>query len=277
MTDKRSCTLDVAIITHTPQGIDRVASMRLPHIDGVSYVVSWQDHRDTQVPDSLASRDDVKVIRFDRSGLSLNRNNSFRHCTSDIILCADDDLTYMPEGLTTIMNLFADNPDVDLATFICDRPLGTVVYPAESCRLSMPLPRNYSVASVEIAFRRATAGELGCHPQLGLGSASMHGGEDEVLLLSAIRRGLHCRFFPVTICRHPHLSTGSRLRLTDKNLRAMGCVIALTYPVTCLLRIPLKAYRVHSSRQSSLVKALWYLTSGALRAPWLFRDRRYLW
>lgn len=112
MTDKRSCTLDVAIITHTPQGIDRVASMRLPHIDGVSYVVSWQDHRDTQVPDSLASRDDVKVIRFDRSGLSLNRNNSFRHCTSDIILCADDDLTYMPEGLTAIMKLFADNPDV---------------------------------------------------------------------------------------------------------------------------------------------------------------------
>lgn len=251
--------------------------MQLPNLDGVSYVISWQDHRDTTVPDSLASRDDVRVIRFDQSGQSLNRNNAFAHCTSDIILCADDDLTYLPEGLTAIIDIFTAHPDIDLATFISDRPTDSIVYPTVPCRLSIPLPKHYSVACFEIAFRRSTAGYLRCHPQLGLGSRHMHGGEDEVLLLSAIRHGLDCRFFPVTICRHPHHTTGSRPCLSAKNLCAMGCVIALTYPLSCVLRIPLKAYRTSRTHQSSLLKALWHLTAGALRAPLLFHDKKYLW
>lgn len=250
--------------------------MNLPRIHGVSYVVSWQDHRDTPIPPEL-KREDVTVYRFDKSGQSLNRNNAFEHCTSDIILISDDDLTYSAEGISAVMRTFTDNPDVDFASFICAGRSLSVSYPPVTCPLSLPLPKNYSIGGVEIAFRRSTAGWLRCHPQLGLGSACMHGGEDEVLLLTAIHRHLDCRFFPITICSHPHQSTGNKSRLTGKNLRAMGCVIALTYPLSCLLRVPLKAWRVNRARQASFLKSLLYLTSGALRAPLLFLDRRYLW
>lgn len=271
------CTLDVAIATHTPEGIQRVAAMHLPEISGVTYIVSWQAHDDVPIPDILLSRPDISIHRFDRSGQSNNRNNAFDHCSSDIILCSDDDLIYTTEGLTAVRRAFTEHPDVDFATFRSIHGGSRVTYPTESVRLSLPLPKNYYAACFELAFRRCSAGRLRCHPSFGLGSKSMHGGEDELLLLTAIRRGLNCRFFPVTICSHPHLSTGTKARLSGKNLRAMGCIIALTYPISFMLRIPLKAYRVHSSRKSSLAKALWYLTAGALRAPWLFRDRRYLW
>lgn len=251
--------------------------MNLPKISGVSYVISWQDHRNAPIPESLLCRHDINIHRFDQQGLSRNRNNAFDHCKSDIILCSDNDLTYTDEGLTAVMKAFTDHPDADFATFRSIHGGSSVIYPSESCRLSLPLPKNYYATSFELAFRRRTAGWLRCHPAFGLGAKSMHCGEDELLLLCAIHRGLNCRFFPITICSHPHLSTGTKARLSGKDLRAMGCIIALTYPISFMLRIPLKAYRVHSSRQSSLVKALWYLTSGALRAPWLFRDRRYLW
>lgn len=47
-------TLDVLICTYTPDGIRRVAGMNLPALEGVTYIVSWQEHADAPVPDSLA-------------------------------------------------------------------------------------------------------------------------------------------------------------------------------------------------------------------------------
>lgn len=276
MASDRHFTLDVAIITYGPQGILRVADMNLPVMDRVRYIVSWQDHRDTTVPQSLL-RDDVEIHRLDIAGLSNNRNNAFSHCTGDIILCADDDVVYTSEGLNTVINTFEAHPDIDLATFMSRQAGVTRTYPDRECRLTTPLPRNYSVCSIETAFRRSTAGHLRCHPELGLGSPSMHGGEDEALLLSAIRRGLNCHFFPLTICEHPAVSTGNKSSFTDKNLRAMGCVIALYYPYSCALRIPLKAWRVKKARRAGLLKSLLYLTQGALRAHSMLPDKKYLW
>ncbi len=275
MATDRHLTLDVAIITHSPEGILRVASMHLPAVDNVNYIVSWQDHRNTPIPQSLI-RDDVKIHRLDKTGQVLNRNNVLSLCTADIILNSDDDIIYTTDSLRAVIKAFEDNTDVDVATFRAKRP-GAPSYPNNIRTLGIPLPKGYSVAMFEIALRRSTAGQLRCHPELGLGSPSMHGGEDEVLLLSAIRRGLVCRYFPITVCEHPNLSTGNKKSLSDKNLRAMGCVIALYYPYSWVLRIPLKAWRVKKSRQAGFFPALRYLCQGVLKAYSLLPDSKYLW
>lgn len=251
--------------------------MNLPIIDGVRYVVSWQDHRNAPIPKQLSSRPDMNILRYEKSGQSHNRNNAFDHCTADVILCSDDDLIYYSEGLKGIVETFSSHPELDFATFRSNSLHREKVFPTRICRLGIPLPKYYSVACYEIAFRRSSAGNLRCHPLFGLGSPAMHGGEDELLLLTAIHRGLNCQYFPLTICAHPHESTGTKSVFSAKNLRAMGCIIALTYPLTCILRIPLKAWRTHKARQASLIKALWYLSAGAIRAPFMFPDKKYLW
>lgn len=250
--------------------------MGLSRLERVRYTVSWQNPGDAPIPASL-EREDISIYRLYKPGLSNNRNNAIAHCTADIIMFADDDVTYYPEGLYRVIQAFEDNPYVDFATFRSHRPGATSNYPDASCALQLPLPKGYTVCSIEIALRRSTAGHLRCHPELGLGSPLMHGGEDELLLLTAIRRRLNCRFFPITVCAHPHLSTGNKSRLTGENLRAMGCVIALTYPLGCILRLPLKAWRVSRAGQSPFLKSLYYLASGALRAPFMFRHREAMW
>lgn len=51
--------LDVAISTYQPQGLQRVADMNLPQVEGVRYVVSWQQHGGARIPEQLL-RNDVK-------------------------------------------------------------------------------------------------------------------------------------------------------------------------------------------------------------------------
>ena len=271
---KKSMTIDISIVTYKPEGIFRVAKMVLPPLPGVSYVVSWQDHRNTPIPDAL-KRPDITILRFDGYGLSENRNNVIANCKADIVLIADDDLKLFPDGIRQLISTF-ESTSVDVATYRSIMP-HKIIYPTHECKLSANLPKNYSVRSFEIAIRRATAGHLRCCPELGL-THRMHGGEDEILLYTAIKHGLDCRFFPITISEHDHPSTGDKASFTDCNLRAFGCVIALMNPFTAILRIPLKGWRISRAGKASLPRALFFLSQGALEAPFLLhRNKKYLW
>lgn len=270
-------SLDLALVTHRPEGIERVAKMVLPPAEGITYVVSWQNHQDTPVPATLASRPDVKIYRTDSRGISKNRNNALDHCEADIVLFSDDDLVYEAEKLEALRKLYKERPELEVVTLISIHGDDSR-FPREEVKLGRKLPRNYSVASFEISFRRAAASDLRCCPELGLGSPQLHCGEDEAFLLSAIRRGLDCRFFPLTICAHPNESTGTKALVTRGNLMGFGCIVALQYPLTSPLRVPLKAWRLWRAGKAPLLTALASLTRGAIMAPGLRkRNKKYLW
>lgn len=270
-------TLNIALITHGPQGLLKASGTILPPSKNITYIISWQNHLNTQIPDFLLHRPDIKIYRLDTPGLSANRNNAIAHCTGDIILLADNDITYSPPSLTQVIQTFTQNPDLDVATFHCqfgNKPpiLNTPTH------LSIPLPKNYTVASVEIALRRSSAGHLRCCPEMGLGSPKYHGGEDELLLLTAIKKHLGCQYFPITICTHPEVSTGTKTQPTPQNLQASGIVIALTYPYTFLPRIILKTFRLHKTAHCKFINTFYHLIKGAFNAPALLhRNHNTLW
>ncbi|MDE6370136.1 MAG: glycosyltransferase family 2 protein [Duncaniella sp.] len=267
-------TIDFALITYRPEGIKRVAENNLPILPGVRYVVSWQSHENTPIPPELI-RQDILIYRYDGKGLSNNRNNAISHCTADVIVFADDDIELYPDGIRKLQETYSAHPEIDFLSFRAI--LSNKIHPDKPVKLDLPLPACYYIASVEISFRRSAA--LLCCPELGLNSPYMHGGEDEILLVSALKRGLNCWYFPITVSRHEHASTGTRTDLSSSYLRASGCVIALTYPWwQTILRLPLKAWRLHNANQSSFLRALIYLTEGAiLSGPLLRRNRNSLW
>lgn len=268
---------DISIITHTPEGIARVAAMLPARIDGVRYVVSWQDHRNEQVPAELSARGDVLVVRFDESGLSRNRNNSLAHCSAELVIMTDDDVALIPEGIDCLRKLAEENPDVDLLTFRSEMS-GTKRYPAVPTRLGRRWPKGYGVAAIEIAIRGRMTGKLRCCPELGLGAPRLQAGEDEMMVYGAIRRGVNCMFFPVTVARHHHDSTGCRQNPPDGVIMASGACIALMYPVSALLRIPLKAWRMFRGHGVGLFRGLKCLLKGAFESRGvLSRNHDTLW
>lgn len=265
-------TLDILIATHRPEGILRLADADFPKVPGVSYVVSWQNHKDFPIPDALL-RPDMKIFRLDFPGLSRNRNNALAHCSSDIVLIADDDVEIDAQGMQSVIDTFSENPDVEVATFRSVH--GDMSrFPDHTVDLNSNWPKGYYVSSIEIAFRRIPCSDLRFCPELGLGSRYLHGGEDEAFILSAIKRNHECRYFPVTICAHPHESSGNRRLMSAASMRAAGCYIALRWPATAFLRAPLKAWRIFSKRQASLPKALCHVIHGALMAHGVLRRNR---
>ena len=256
-------TLQVLISTCSPEGISRVAAMALPAVEGVEYLVMWQRHEGGEVPEALAERPDVRVMRSGRIGLSANRNDLLDVATADAVLIADDDLRYTAESLAGARDIIAAHPEVDYFSFRHKSP-HPKAYPAGECSLAR-LPRGFYQTSFEVALRRneCTAG-LRYREDFGVGAPYFGCGEEELLLLEARKDGLNCRFFPHTVAEHPGDTTGHR-RADKRVLHGHGAVIAMLYPWTWPLRLVFKARRLARAKQASFPGALPALTAGAVR------------
>lgn len=263
-------TLDVAIATLGSDGIRRTADMDLPPTEGVRYVVSWQTDDDLQPIPSALRRNDITVTRIRPSGVSDNRNNAFRHCNADIVLCADDDLSYTSSALRAVITSFEAYPDIDYGVFRYSGDDHSAIvnstkrYPAEECAICGHM-RGFSVCTFEMAVRRSVIERgTGFDPRFGPGG-EIACGEDEMFFLTLRKLGLRGRFFPITVAHHKGLSTGFRKITEPRVAEGMGTVIGMTYPVSAILRIPLKAWRLQRHDRMAFPKALFHLYRGWLR------------
>ena len=253
--------LQVLIATHQTAGIERVCDMDLPRVEGVEYLVSWQTHGNLPVPSALSARADISVLRFDGVGVSANRNNLLNHATAPLVLIADDDLCYAPGAFGRIIEVAEANPDVDYFSFRYDGA-DNKNYPPEVCSLKH-LPKGFYQTAFEVALRRSPRTEgLQFNEKFGPGAPVFTAGEDEMLLLTARRMGLVCRFFPLTITCHKELTTGSR-PLTPGTARSAGAIIRLQNPLTWFLRIPVYAWRRSKEGRMTFRSALCHAAYGA--------------
>ena len=97
--------------------ITGVPEMLLRERPDVEYVVSFQ-YTDPMfldmVPDVLRTRTDVRFFPFLGAGLSANRNNALRHCSTALAIIADDDARYTDDDLTAVIRLAEEHPEVDI-------------------------------------------------------------------------------------------------------------------------------------------------------------------
>ena len=264
-------TLELCISTLGDDGIRRVAAMKLPRVEGVSYLVSWQTENPFSPLPAELERPDVKVVAMSGRGLSRNRNNALDHSTADLVMNSDDDCDFTAEALTQMMSTMAAHPELDFALFPytgCD----SKVYPDTVTDVNR-MPKGYHASSIELVMRRRVIDDGNrYHTLFGLG-AELGAGEDEIFLLTLRRRGYRGLFFPSPVARHMGPSTGYKKITNPRVAEAMGAVIGFSYPVTAPLRVPLKAWRMNKSGQMPLFAALKSLTKGYFRQffikrPW---------
>lgn len=256
-------TLDVLISTLGIDGINRVVAMDLPEVSNVSYIVSWQlpDKNEFPgiVPEELR-RDDIKIFQLNSRGTSINRNNAIKHSTADVCLVADDDLTYTPQQLHSIIDAFEKNADYDIITFKYSGN-GAKNYPDKAFDFKEQ-PSGYYVSEIEIAFRRTSCGgRLLFNEYFGPGKHLLQACEGAVFIHSALSLGAKCRFEPISITSHNGISTGNRT-LTSGVLMAQGAYFSIVYPLTALLRMHLFAWRNSRRGLTKLFPAVRHLIRG---------------
>lgn len=256
-------TLDILISTLGIDGINRVAKMNLPTVKDVKYIISWQvpgiENPSEMIPIQLI-RDDISIYPIDSRGISINRNNAIKHSTADICLIADDDLIYTTQQLQSVIKAFVENPDYELITFKYSGD-DNKNYPIAPFDLTEK-QKGYYVSEIEIAFRRKICNKVLFNEYFGPGLHPLQACEGAIFIHQAISLGIRTRFIPYTITHHTGgISTGNRV-LTPGVLMAQGAYIAIVYPHTALLRLPLFAWRSFRRGQTKMFPAMRHLWRG---------------
>ncbi len=257
--------LEVLVCTFNDR-IGRVSDVFLPPLPDVRYLVSFQ-YSDEKFKEAARSavprRSDIRLTCIKGHGLSANRNNAIAHATGDILLIADDDVSYEKDFFRRIMQCFQAHPDLDIGCFRAETPDHRPFrrYADHSFDYARQ-PRGTYFCSVEIAFRRRAA----CPPfdeRFGLGAPFLGAGEEEVFLLQAFRRGLSVRYFPQVVVRTEAATTGRRFFTSPPLQRSKGAVLCLIHgPWGAWLRC-LKFAFSHI-RQSNPLRSLYEMTRGIL-------------
>lgn len=209
-------TLSILVCTLNDR-IKTIPAMLLAERSDVRYVVSFQFTDDMfldMIPPNLQDRDDVTILLYPSTGLSANRNNSLRHCSTPLAIISDDDTRFSGAVFDRIIESFSSNEHLDIIRFSDGRL---------ACRMTPQLP----------AF----------DTRFGLGAQFLSCGEDEVFLHQAKTYGLQIvdtddPLDPTNPYQGPWLRFG-----TDKRVRrSWGALQYMKYSTArSLVRIVIKA------------------------------------
>ena len=245
-------------------GVERVL---MPQREGVRYLVSWQrDGVDCPVPESLASRDDVRVVELEGKGVSRNRNNLILNAKAPLCFMADDDVVYHPDGFAAVVKLFEDDAQVDFATFCYHSDEYPKYYPSEEFVLPN-YPKNYYVNGFEIAFRLESVKAVSAlfDERYGLGAPVLQAAEELVWVEDACAKGLTGRFFPIVVTTHADATTCLTRMQNPGVIMAEGAYIMRHFrkqPWQLAPRMALKARRVNRQTRLGFFKILRLLLRG---------------
>lgn len=194
-------TIDI-LICSIDKGIVRVDDVLMAPRENVRYIVSYQytDERYLDlIPDVVKERHDVSLYKYKGRGLSANRNLAMEKATADLVMYADDDTRYAPQAVESIVRVFEERPDLDVAFFRASTYSGKPLknYPEEDFAMS-GMPSGYDVSAIEMVCRRSRIQHtIRFDERFGLGTKFLTCGEEEIWMVDAERKGFVMHYFPI--------------------------------------------------------------------------------
>lgn len=234
--------LQILIAAYGKKGIDSIASMPHPEMQGVEYLVSWQYGDDKpEIPRSLAERKDFKIVPTSTRGLSVNRNLTLEMATGEILLISDDDVCYTSDQLRAVIEAFRQRPGIDFICFKYDSKDFPVAHPEKECVLRMP---PWWLVSFCMAFRRKAVEDSGIrfNERFGIG-AEFTSAEESVFLFDLLQAGFKAMYLPISVVSHPGDTTVMRIGDQPDFIRAKAASFCRIYPLTWPLRMATHSWR----------------------------------
>jgi glycosyltransferase involved in cell wall biosynthesis len=220
-------TISIAISTYA----ERIANIKLfeshPHIN---YVVVHQQPQGVPVESMsyLKNRNDVLYIPTNTKGLSISRYIAIKNSTGDYIMIMDDDVDFFLDSIEKLITCM-DEDDVDISTYYHKYTNGKTTKNKDHSfyhnRLNIANP-----SSIDICLKRESIIASGVlfDEDFGLGT-NYPSGEEMIFLSDCIKSGLKLKRYPIEVCIHPPVTSGSDFYSTKEKILAKKAMFKRVY------------------------------------------------
>jgi glycosyltransferase involved in cell wall biosynthesis len=152
------------------------------------------------------------VKSFQEVGLSKSRNRALESASGDVCVVCDEDVDFTADFQATIAKAYEALPDADLISFQIITPEGEPYKTYKKKTFAHNKVSILRVSSIEVTFKRKSIEkhQLTFDERFGLGS-EIKGGEENIFLADALRKGLKLYSFPGPIVIHPKESSNKTI------------------------------------------------------------------
>ncbi|WP_299767519.1 glycosyltransferase family A protein [uncultured Dokdonia sp.] len=181
-----------------------------------------------------SNENNVRVINTEERGLPQSRNMGIRNAIGDVCLVADDDVLYVDNLESIILNGYKTYPDAAVITFQLVNTKGTLFreYPDV---IQHDKESFKTVNGVVISFKKDILLNTNTlyNPHFGLGTI-FNGANEYVFMKNVLKAQLPAYFVPEIILKHPDMSSGQDLG-SDRLLFLRGALAYKYYGVLSYL------------------------------------------
>lgn len=198
----------------------------------------------------------VQWLSLKERGVGLSRNTALMRADADIVLFADDDVTYEDGYEQTVLAAFRAHPRSDVCVFnvpsTCTDPRQKDYIASRWRRLA--LLNCFRHGTFRIAARRKQILKKNiCFTLLFGGGATYSAGEDSLFLADCIRRGLRCYESPSSLGTVSHEESTWFKGYTDKYFLDKGAFYACfsrRMPFLWCLQFAVRRRRLYGTEKS---------------------------
>lgn len=202
------------LISTLNDGIANVSAILLAPRPDVKYLIIHQfTNADFKTRPKNLIRNDVTIHYLEGKGLSRSRNEAIKKSTGNIAIIADDDVTYNNAYFDKVLEVYRNNPTLEVACFkikTTDSELEYKNYPETDHNLALNIP--HYISSIEITFKPGIIKEkdIVFDTRFGLGSGFLPAGEEDIFINDCLAKKVKVYYFPYYIVNHSFTSSGKK-------------------------------------------------------------------
>lgn len=174
----------------------------------------------------------VRMISTDTKGVGVNRNMALQLAREDILLFADDDVTYYDGSLQGVTDAFRELPDADVIFFAMDYTRDGEVFDKrrnKTRRLHIWNSLRYGAARMAIRREAVIRHRLAFSALFG-GGCCYGNGEDTILIRDCFRAGLRVYSHSYVLGSCAKDSSSWFTGYNDKYFYDWGALLACAFP-----------------------------------------------
>lgn len=202
----------------------------------------------------------VKWISMSKRGIGLSRNTALMHASADIILFADDDLTYRSDYKKNVISAFDNNCKADMICFNINlinsiKNIGGHRNNTSNKRLHFYNSLRYG-ACLLAARRKALLRERIAFSLLFGGGAEFYSGEDSLFILDCIKAGLVLYSNKYCLADVDDSESTWYKGINDKLFIDRGMLYACAFPKTYFLIYLYYSFRMRKLTQKYTIRQI---------------------
>lgn len=206
----------------------------------------------------------VRMLSSDTVGVGHNRNLAMQAAQGDILLFADDDVTYYDPSLQGVVDAFRELPDADVIFFGIDMTKNGEIFDRRrngKKRLHIWNALKYGAARMAVRRSAVEKARLTFSPLFG-GGTRYGSGEDTLFTCDCLRRGLKVYAHPYVLGKCAKDSSSWFTGFHEKFMFDKGAWVACAFPGTKHLMKWYFAWRYLPNTELSFQEVIRWMNRG---------------